>query len=119
MNATGTMKETIDGTGRRNADTMSRTASSELSGLITDVEDLLKRVAHIKDIEVARVRQRVEEAVGVAKDTLRTGGKRIANTARDAAGATDQYVHSSPWQAVGVAALVGAAVALLLSRRQA
>lgn len=94
-----------------------RTASSELSNLIQDVEDLLMKVAHVADVDVAKLRERVQEKLGTAKDTLAAGGKRITETARDAAGATDEYVHQSPWQAVGFAALAGAAIGYLLARR--
>jgi len=31
--------------------------------------------------------------------------------------ATDDFVHDSPWQAVGIAALVGALVGILVTRR--
>jgi ElaB/YqjD/DUF883 family membrane-anchored ribosome-binding protein len=37
--------------------------------------------------------------------------------ARDAARATDDYVHDNPWQAIGVAAAVGFLVGLVISRR--
>jgi ElaB/YqjD/DUF883 family membrane-anchored ribosome-binding protein len=94
-----------------------RTASSELSNLIQDVEDLLMKVATVADVDVATLRERVQEKIGTAKDTLAAGRKRITETARDAAGATDEYVRHSPWQAVGFAALVGAAIGYLLARR--
>jgi ElaB/YqjD/DUF883 family membrane-anchored ribosome-binding protein len=41
----------------------------------------------------------------------------ICETAGKAAGATDDYVHGSPWTAIGVAALAGVAVGYLLARR--
>jgi ElaB/YqjD/DUF883 family membrane-anchored ribosome-binding protein len=94
-----------------------RTASSELSNLIQDVEDLLMKVANVADVDVAKLRERVQEKLGTAKDTLAAGSKRITETAREAAGATDEYVHQSPWQAVGFAALAGAAIGYLLARR--
>jgi Mg/Co/Ni transporter MgtE len=38
---------------------------------------------------------------------------------RDAARATDAYIHKNPWQAIGVAAGIGLVVGLLTGRRQA
>ena len=38
--------------------------------------------------------------------------------ARQVAGTADDYVRASPWQALGVAALVGAAFGYLAGRRQ-
>ena len=37
--------------------------------------------------------------------------------AKEAARATDDYVHSHPWQAIGIAAGIGVAIGLLLNRR--
>jgi len=83
---------------------VNHTAPSELANLMADVEDLLKKIANAA-------------GVGAAKDNLVAGGRRIAATARDAAGATDEYVRASPWQAIGLAALAGVGVGFLLARR--
>jgi len=45
------------------------------------------------------------------------GAQRVSDTALQAARATDSYVRRSPWQAVAVAALAGAAVGYMISRR--
>jgi ElaB/YqjD/DUF883 family membrane-anchored ribosome-binding protein len=127
MNASATVNDTLDrasngarrvGKGlERGAERVRRTAATELSSLIADVEDLLKKVAHVADVDVAQLRSSVQGKIDSARDTLASGGKRISETARQAAGATDHYVRRSPWQAVGVAALAGAAVGYLFSRR--
>jgi ElaB/YqjD/DUF883 family membrane-anchored ribosome-binding protein len=127
MSASTTVNETLErasnGARRvgkefeRGAERVRRTASTELGSLIADVEDLLQKVAHVADVDVARLRERVQEKIGTARETLASGSKRITETARDAAGATDHYVRRSPWQAVGLAALAGAAVGYLFSRR--
>jgi ElaB/YqjD/DUF883 family membrane-anchored ribosome-binding protein len=41
----------------------------------------------------------------------------VRTTARRAATVTDDYVHASPWQAIGVGLLVGLAAGALLMRR--
>jgi len=98
-----------------------RNASTELSNLITDVEDLLKRVANVGDVDLENLRERVEEKIETAKETLAEGGMQVAKTARQVASATDEYVRKSPWQSVGIAVLTGAivgyAVSALSSRR--
>ena len=83
---------------------VSHAAPSELTNLIADVEDLLKKIANAA-------------GMSAAKDTLVAGGRRVAATARNAAGATDDYVRASPWQAIGLAALAGVGVGFLLARR--
>jgi len=94
---------------------MKRSASSELSNLITDVEDLLKKVADVGDVDLEQLRARLEDKIEAAKETLAEGGLRVAKTAREVASATDEYVRKSPWQSVGVAVLTGAVIGYAVS----
>lgn len=94
---------------------MRHTASFELSNLVADVEDLLKKVTHINDADIAQLRARLERKIEGAKETLAAGGGKVIQTARDAAKVTDEYVRQSPWQSVGIAALVGAVVGFAAS----
>jgi ElaB/YqjD/DUF883 family membrane-anchored ribosome-binding protein len=123
--------ETFDGTaeqarasGRRMRNDMSEeanniksVASVEIKSLIADVEDLVARIADLKDADVARVRSKVLRAVDVAKESLADSADTVRRQAQRAATTTDDYVHDSPWQAVGIAALVGAVVGILATRR--
>jgi ElaB/YqjD/DUF883 family membrane-anchored ribosome-binding protein len=94
-----------------------RATSAELHNLIADVEHLLQKVANVADVDVAKLRDSVQERLIVAKSKLTDGGKQMTQTVRAAAGATDDYVRASPWQAMGVAAAVGAALGYLLAKR--
>ncbi len=99
------------------ADRIKNVASTELKSLIADVEDLVARIADLKDADVARVRSKVLRAVDAAKDSLADGADTLRRQAQRAATTADDYVHDSPWQAVGIAALVGAVVGILATRR--
>ena len=92
-------------------------ASTEIKGLIADVEDLLARIADLKDADVTRVRNKVLRAVDAAKDSLSDSADTLRRQAQNAATTADDFVHDSPWQAVGIAALVGAGVGILATRR--
>jgi ElaB/YqjD/DUF883 family membrane-anchored ribosome-binding protein len=92
-------------------------AGAEIKNLIADVEDLVARIADLKDADVARVRSRVVRAVDTAKESLADGAESLRRQAQRAAATADDYVHDSPWQAVGIAALVGAVVGILAARR--
>ena len=123
--------ETFDGTteeakaaGRRvngdiseGAGNIKSVASAEIKNLIADVEDLVARIADLKDADVARVRTKVLRAVDSAKSSLAGGAETMRRQAQRVASTTDDYVHDSPWQAVGIAALVGAVVGVFASRR--
>ena len=100
------------------------TASSEIKNLIADVEELMARIVDLKDADVVRVRGKVQRAVDATKqslaegaDAIRQGADAVRRHAQDVASTADDYVRDSPWQAVGIAALVGAVVGILATRR--
>ena len=92
-------------------------ASGEIKSLIADVEDLMARIADLKDADVVRVRGKVQRAVEAAKDSISDSADNLRRQAQKAATSADDYVRDSPWQAVGIAALVGAVVGILATRR--
>jgi ElaB/YqjD/DUF883 family membrane-anchored ribosome-binding protein len=92
-------------------------ASGEIKNLIADVEDLMARIADLKDADVVRMRSKVQRAVDAAKQSLTDGAGSLKRQAQDIAGTADDYVRESPWQAIGIAALVGAVVGILATRR--
>ena len=92
-------------------------ASAEIKSLIADVEDLVARIADLKDADVVKVRTKVLRAVEAAKVSLADGADTLKRQAQRAAATADDYVHDSPWQAVGIAALVGALVGIVAARR--
>lgn len=91
--------------------------AGEWHNLIADVEDLVKKIANVGDAEVARVREKVQRTL----ETAKTAAARGASTARDYASQattrTDEYVHESPWTAVGLAAAVGVLIGFFAARR--
>jgi len=125
------MESTVDGTaeqvrtsGRRLKEDLSAgvsnikaAASGEIKNLIADVEELMARIADLKDADVVRVRGKVQRAVDATKQSLTEGADAIRQQAQTAASTADDYVRESPWQAVGIAALVGAVVGILATRR--
>jgi ElaB/YqjD/DUF883 family membrane-anchored ribosome-binding protein len=125
------MENTFDGTteqaratGRRLKNDLSEgvgdikaAASGEIKNLIADVEDLMARIADLKDADVARVRGKVQRAVEATKQSLADGADTIRQHAQNVASTADDYVRDSPWQAIGIAALVGAVVGILATRR--
>jgi ElaB/YqjD/DUF883 family membrane-anchored ribosome-binding protein len=125
------METTFDGTteqvrasGRRlknnlsdGVNDMKAAASGEIKSLIADVEDLMARIADLKDADVVRVRGKVQRAVDATKQSLADGAETIRQQAQNVATTADDYVRDSPWQAVGIAALVGAVVGMLAARR--
>lgn len=92
-------------------------AADEIRNLIADVEDLITRLADLNDSDVASMRSKVMATVESAKEALADGADTLRRQAQRAVSEADDYVHESPWAAVGLAALVGAVVGILVARR--
>jgi ElaB/YqjD/DUF883 family membrane-anchored ribosome-binding protein len=89
----------------------------EVEKLIADVEELIERIGTPQDPDVAHVCARVAEAVANARRAVNARASQVQRQAREALAAGDSYVHEQPWEAVGVAALAGLVVGLLVFRR--
>ena len=94
-----------------------RSESSEMSSLVVDVEELMTQLANVADVDLGRLRDRIKEKLASAKEALTASGARAGKAARNAAGATDEYVQGSPWTAVGIAALAGLLCGYVIARR--
>jgi ElaB/YqjD/DUF883 family membrane-anchored ribosome-binding protein len=92
-------------------------ATEEIRNLIADVEDMVARLADLNDADVATMRTKVMATVDAAKETLADSAETLRRQAQRAMSGADGYVRESPWAAVGVAALVGALVGILVARR--
>jgi ElaB/YqjD/DUF883 family membrane-anchored ribosome-binding protein len=115
-----TLADHAQGTARRvknGASDIKSLASSEIKDLIADIEDLISQISDIKDADVVRVRNKVQTAVSAAKQSLSAGRDTLRRQAKQVAATTDDYVRGSPWQALGIAALMGAVIGVLASRR--
>ncbi|MEO8849231.1 MAG: DUF883 family protein, partial [Casimicrobiaceae bacterium] len=84
---------------------------------LTEAEDMLKKASSETGDRARDLRAQVEAKLLAAKLRLQEMQGEAADRARDAARATDDYVHDNPWQAVGVGAAVGFLVGMLIARR--
>ena len=90
---------------------------ADFKKVVADAEALLKATARHGGEELAEVRARAEASLKVAKARLVEERAALVGRTKDAARATDAYIHDNPWQAIGVAAGVGLLVGLLTGRR--
>lgn len=89
----------------------------EVEKLIADVEELINRVSQSRDPATEHLCARVAEAVANARRALNERASQVQRQARDALAASDSYVRAQPWESIGVAAVAGLVVGLLLFRR--
>ena len=89
----------------------------EWKRLVADVEDLVKKVAHVDDADIAEIRAKVEHTLAEAKTSAGAGIEAVREHAEDASEATDLYVRENPWAAIGIAAAVGIIIGFVAGRR--
>ncbi|WP_148714267.1 DUF883 family protein [Chitinolyticbacter meiyuanensis] len=89
----------------------------DLRNVIADTEVMLKDVAQAGGAEAQALREKISANLSAAKTKLIETEQLVAEKARVAAKATDEYVHEHPWTSIGVAAGVGFLLGLLVSRR--
>ena len=90
---------------------------TDLKTLIGDTEEMLKATAGQVGEKIVVARERIQASLAVYKDKLIDAERAVMEKTKEAARATDEYVHEHPWQAVGVAAGIGFLLGLLVSRR--
>jgi ElaB/YqjD/DUF883 family membrane-anchored ribosome-binding protein len=92
-------------------------ANQEVRKLIADVEELIRRVGDAADPELARLRAKVESTVATTRKAISDGTEQVQRQAKNAFEASDRYVRDQPWEAIGIAAIAGLAIGLLVGRR--
>lgn len=89
---------------------------ADFKTMVADAEALLKATANHGGEELAGVRAKAEESIKAVKARIADEQAALLVRTKEAAKATDVYVHANPWTAVGVAAGVGLVVGLLSNR---
>jgi len=84
---------------------------------LSDAEDLLREAASSTGERAAELRDRALVSLRRTREALYDAQDMVLARGRRAARMTDDYVHDNPWQAVGLAGLVGLLVGLLIARR--
>lgn len=90
---------------------------AELQSVVTDAEELLRATANQAGEGAATARARIQKSLQVAKERIVDAEELVVERTREAAKATDRYVHDNPWKAIGISACVGAIVGMLIARR--
>ncbi|MDR1848774.1 MAG: DUF883 family protein [Zoogloeaceae bacterium] len=90
---------------------------SDLKALVADTEEILKSTADVAGEKMANLRTKLEARLKDAKAKMADIEVVLLDKTKACARATDDFVHDQPWKAVGIAALIGAAVGVLISRR--
>lgn len=88
----------------------------DLRVVVADAEELLRATAGQAGEKVSSARERIQESLSHAKGRLMAAEEAVVAKTRQAAKATDEYVHENPWKSVGIAAGAGLIIGMLISR---
>ncbi|HET9404139.1 MAG TPA: DUF883 family protein [Burkholderiales bacterium] len=91
--------------------------AQDLKIVISDAEELLRATASQAGEKAAAAREKIQDSLRNAKLKLAEVEDILMDRGKQAARATDEYVHDHPWRAVGIAAGVGLIIGMLISRR--
>ncbi len=94
-----------------------KAANASINDFLDNVDDLTKAIKDVEAPEIARVRAKVKMALSAAKSALSDGAAQVRGQAKQVTKSTDAYVRDNPWQVVGIAAVVGIALGIMMTRR--
>ena len=89
----------------------------EFQNVIADLEDLIKATTSLTGDDLARTKEKLGERIAAAKESVGKVGGAIVHRARTTAVVTNDFVHEQPWKALGVGAIVGFLLGVVISRR--
>jgi ElaB/YqjD/DUF883 family membrane-anchored ribosome-binding protein len=90
---------------------------SDLKTVIQDAEAWLRNGSHMTGEELQAAKAKFERTLSGAKDELIRLEETVVEKTKEAAKATDEYVHENPWKSAAIGATFGLLVGVLISRR--
>jgi ElaB/YqjD/DUF883 family membrane-anchored ribosome-binding protein len=91
-------------------------AIDELNRIVAQAEALLQQLGDQTGEAAEAVRERVTQTLNQARAKLAATAVEAEQVAETLAERTDSYVRRNPWQSVAIAALLGGAITLLITR---
>jgi len=89
----------------------------EFRALVGSMDDVLAAAAGSSGEKLTELKGQAEANLMKAKARLGEMERRAARKARTLAADSDDYVHESPWTAIGIAATIGLLLGVLIGRK--
>jgi ElaB/YqjD/DUF883 family membrane-anchored ribosome-binding protein len=90
---------------------------ADLKTFVTDAEALLGQARTLSGAGALAAREEFERRLAQAKTQYSAARQVAMDHAQDYMDRTETYVRNEPWKAIGIAALAGAFVGIVFSRR--
>lgn len=107
----------LAGAARNAGEELGTVAKVEFDNIMADLQDLVRRAGKLSGQELAVIRQQITEKLGTAKEKFHHLSEDASTAAYKGVDGAEKMVKENPLQAVGIAALVGVAIGILLNRR--
>ncbi|VCU70650.1 hypothetical protein PIGHUM_02726 [Pigmentiphaga humi] len=91
---------------------------SDVKVVLSDAEDLFKQAASSTGDRAVELRERAMTSLKRAREKLVDVQESMFERGKAAARATDDFVHDSPWRAIGIGAAIGFLAGLLVNGRR-
>jgi ElaB/YqjD/DUF883 family membrane-anchored ribosome-binding protein len=88
-----------------------------LKAVIADAEELLNATSGAAGDRIGAARIRAQATLRAAREKLAGLDDAVIDQAKQAARSADEYVREHPWGAVGIAAVAGLLLGVMISRR--
>lgn len=98
-------------------DELSSAAKVEFDNIMADLQELVRRAGKLSGQELAVLRQQMTDKLGLAKEKLHHLSDEASTVAHKSVDSAEKIVKDHPLQAIGIAALAGIAIGVLLNRR--
>lgn len=105
--------ETMNESNHLDADHLANGLAHSARELATHAEELMHSTAAITGEGVAALRGKLGESLRNAREQIGNVQNEATRRGREAAQATDHWVHDKPWQAIAIATLFGLAVGFM------
>ena len=89
----------------------------EVRQSLDEAERLMRDAADATGAKATEMREAALRSLRQTRETLHDTQEAILESGRQAVKATDHYVHDNPWQAIGVAGIVGLLFGMLVSSK--
>ena len=107
----------LAGTNGTTSETSQSGVAREYHAFVSDVEDLVSSATSLTGEDLARAKARLGARISSARASISKVSSAVTDQVRSGATATDSYVRTQPWQAVGISAVAGILIGYLLGRR--
>jgi ElaB/YqjD/DUF883 family membrane-anchored ribosome-binding protein len=113
----GSAAENIGNAVKKGAEQVGRTTRTEASNLKADLDDLIAKIPHLSEADLAIAKQKLLDTYHEAKGSVGDLALQAKDRLVRGVDASGEYVKAKPLQSVGVAAVIGLLVGALLARR--